>query len=321
MDVLPRALACGLLITLFAVSPALAAAPVAETTGTRDVDSGAATLLGRVDPNNEATRFFFEYGKTRRFGSRTADANAGSGANPRRVTARVEGLEPDTRYYFRLVASNASGVDSGATRAFKTERQPLGLQISAAPNPIVFGSPTTVFGTLTGTGNAGKELVLQQRPFPFTAEFAQVGNPIVTDGAGGFSFPVLPPLSTTQFRVRTTGGGQPVTSGVITLGVAPQVRTSRRPRAVRRNRRARVYGTIRPSRVGIPFEIQKQTRRGAWVVVRRGLTRAGADDTYARYGKRVRVPRTAKYRVFVNTGGGDLVSGIGPELTIRVRRR
>jgi hypothetical protein len=125
---------------------------------------------------------------------------------------------------------------------------------------------------------------------------------------------------TTQFRVRTNDSPV-VTSDEVTLGVAPQVRTTRRPRSVRRNRRSRIFGTIRPSRVGIPFEIQKQTRRGAWVVVRRGLTRAGRDDSYARYSRRVRVVRTARYRVFVNTGGGDLVSGFGPELVIRARRR
>lgn len=305
------------LVASFAMAAtAAAAAPTAKTTGVQAVSSGGATLIGSVDPNGQATSYYFEYGTNQRYGSRTADGSAGSGANARRVTATVEGLAPNTTYHFRLVASNASGVASGADRTFKTKPQPLGLQINASPNPVVFGSPTTVLGALTGTGNAGKDVVLQQKPFPFTADFSQLGSPVVTGADGTFSFPVLPLPSTTQFRVQTTDGK--VTSPVITLGVAARVRTTASRRRVRRNRRVTIHGTVQPARVGLPFEVQKQTRRGQWVVVKRGLTRRGT-TTSARYSKRVRISRTARYRVFVNTGGGDLISGFGPELTVRVR--
>jgi len=320
MVLLPRALIGALAIAALTAPTAGAAAPTATTTGASDLSSAGATLVGRVDPNNEATRYYFEYGKTRRYGSRTPEAGAGSGANARRVTARVEGLESNTTYHFRLVAANPSGVHSGADKTFRTRRQPLGLQVTIAPNPIVFGSPTTVTGVLTGTGAANRQVVLQQRAFPFTADFADLGNPVVTDGNGAFTFPVLPLPSTTQFRVRTNDQ-TPVFSDEVTLGVAPRIVTTRAPRSVRRNRRSRIFGTLRPSRVGIPFEVQKQTRRGEWVVVRRGLTTAGSDDTFARFSRRVRVPRTARYRVFVNTGNGDLVSGFGSEFVIRARRR
>ena len=306
--------------SLIVAATASAAAPVATTTGARDIGPGAATLVGTVDPNGEATRFYFEYGTTRRYGSRTPEASAGSGANARRVTARVEGLAPNTRYHFRLVATNPSGVHSGADKVFRTRPQPLGLQITATPNPVAFGSPTTVTGALTGTGNANKQVVLQQRAFPFTAEFAQVGNPVVTDGNGAFSFPVLPLPGTTQFRVQTVDRPT-VESPVLTLGVAALVRTTASPKSVRRNRRVRISGTVRPSRLGVPVEIQKRTKLGQWVVVRRTLTTRGSDDTFARYSKRLRVPRTAVYRVFVNTGGGDIVSGFGAETTVRVKRR
>lgn len=309
-----------LFVSLVFATAASAAAPVATTSGARDIGPGGATLVGTVDANGEATRFYFEYGTTRRYGSRTAETAAGSGANARRVTARVEGLAPNTRYHFRLVASNRSGVNSGADRTFRTRPQPLGLQITAAPNPVAFGSPTTVTGVLTGTGNANKQVVLQQRAFPFTAEFAQVGNPVVTDANGAFAFPVLPLPGTTQFRVQTVDRPT-VESPVLTLGVAALVRTTASRKSVRRNARTRIFGTVRPSRIGLPVEIQKRTKRGQWVVVRRALTRRGSDDTFARYSKRLRVPRTAVYRVFVNAGGGDIVSGFGPETTIRVKRR
>ena len=98
------------------------------------------------------------------------------------------------------------------------------------------------------------------------------------------------------------------------------MRTATSRKAVRRNRRVTIGGTVQPARVGIPFEIQKRTKRG-WIIVKRGLTRrSNAADT-ARYAKRVRVSRTAVYRAFVNTGNGDIISGFGPELTVRVKKR
>ena len=298
---------------------ATAAAPGVTTGGAQAIESGAATLTGSVDPNGEATTYYFEYGTTRRYGSRTADAAAGSGANARRVEVRVEGLAPNTLHHYRLVASNPSGVRSGADRTFRTRRQPLGLQISAAPNPVAFGFPSTIAGALTGTGNANRQVVLQQRPFPFTAEFADMGNPIVTDANGAFSFPVLPLPGTTQFRARTV---QPdnVFSGVLQLGVAARISTQVSRRTVRRYKRTRFFGTVTPAREGAPFEIQRKTGTGRWLVVTRGFTTEGT-DTSSRFSRRVRVTRTAKYRVLVHMVDGPIVSGFGREVGVAVRRR
>lgn len=323
MSRMRSALRCSVLalaIALGATTTAAAAAPEAVTSGVQNVGPGNATLVGTVDANGEQTTYFFEYGKTRTYGSRTPDAAAGRATSRRRVTAPAEGLEANTVYHFRIVARNASGVSSGADRTFRTKRQPLGLQISAAPNPVVFGAATTVVGTLTGTGNANQGVQLQQKAFPFTADWANLGNPVVTDANGAFSIALLPLPVTTQFQVRMVDRPN-VVSPVITQAVAARVRTSRSASAVRRNRRVRVYGTVQPAKVGVPFEVQKQTRRGQWVVVRRGLTRASSNPELASFSKRFRVPRTARYRVFVNTPGGDIIAGFGNEFTLRVKRR
>lgn len=301
------------------VTPAGAAAPGVTTLAAQSIEPGAATLVGRVDPNGEATTYYFEYGTTRRYGSRTGDASAGRGDSPRRVTLRVEGLAPNTRYHFRLVASNPSGVRSGEDRTFTTRRQPLGLQITAAPNPVVFGAASTITGALTGTGNSERQVVLQQLPFPFTGQFADVGNPVVTDRNGAFAFPILPLPGTTQFRVRTVEPSN-VFSGVLTLGVAARVGTQVSDRSVRRFKRVRFFGTVTPARVGAPFEIQRKTGSGRWLVVGRGFTRRGS-DTVSRFSKRVRVSRTAKYRVLVHMLGGPIVSGFGREIGVAVKRR
>jgi hypothetical protein len=322
MKTMSAALRCCLLAvvaTLGLATAAHAAAPEARTTGVQGVTSGAATLIGTVDANNAETTYFFEYGKTRRYGSRTPDTSAGKGNTRQRVRAQVDGLEPDTTYHFRVVARNADGVRSGADRTFKTKKQPLGLQISTAPNPVAFGNSTLITGALTGTGNGNQRIQLQQRGFPFTANWADLGNPVVTDANGNFTIAVLPLPLTTQFRARVVDKPN-VLSEVITQAVAARVRTTTNKKRVRRNKKVRVYGSVLPNRVGVPFEIQKKTKSGSWVVVRRGMTKESSDPAAARYSRRVRVPRTALYRVLVNTAAGDVIAGFGPEFTVKVKK-
>ena len=320
MTAIRRLLLLAALTTLAAVLPttsAGAAAPEVTTAPAEAIQPGGARLAGRVDPNGEVTSYAFEYGTTRRFGSRTPDASAGRGTSARRVTTVVSGLRPNTVYFFRLVASNPSGVRSGQTRSFRTKPQPLGLQVAATPNPVIFGGSATVTGTLTGTGNAGRQVQLQQRAFPYTSPFADVGNPQVTSDTGAFAFPLLALAQTSQLRVRTVQGG--VVSPVITLGVAVDVGTRVSDKRVKRGRRVRFSGTIRPARPGAQFAVQKRTRDGRWVVVAGGITRGGS-TTSSTFSKRVKVTRTARYRIFVSIVDGNLVSGLGREIRVRARR-
>ncbi len=82
----------------------------------------------------------------------------------------------------------------------------------------------------------------------------------------------------------------------------------------------RFFGTVTPARVGAPFEVQRKTGTGRWLVVARGFTTKGG-DTSSKFSKRVRVTRTAKYRVLVHMLGGPIVSGFGREVGVAVKRR
>src|SRR4051812_45302762 len=296
---------------------AAAAVPTVSTGGANGVTADAARLHGTVNPKGLATTYYFEYGTTRRYGSRTPDASAGKGTRNQSVSAAVGGLTPNTAYHYRLVASNASGVTSGGDRSFRTRRQPLGLTLNANPNPVIFGAGTTIAGQLTGTGNTGKQVVLQSRTFPYTTEFANATSPVVTDGNGAFTFAALALPLTTQLRVQTTD--KKVTSPVATIGVAVRVETRVGTYRVTRGHRVRFSGVIHPGREGAQYAIQKLGRMGQWVTVAGGITRGGK-TSFSGFSRRVRIRRGGQYRVFVRIIDGNYTSGIGRTIRIRARR-
>jgi hypothetical protein len=93
------------------------------TTGpATDVVETVATLAGTVDPNGAATSYRFEYGTDTSYGNSVPvpAGDAGSGSEPVEVAADVLGLQPDTTYHYRLVATGDGGTSSGEGRQFTT---------------------------------------------------------------------------------------------------------------------------------------------------------------------------------------------------------
>ena len=104
-----------------------------------------------------------------------------------------------------MVAIGPGGTVAGNDRTFTTAKIPLSLALVSTPNPVVFGSPFFVEGTLSGTGGANHAIVLQANPFPYLGGFKTVGNPELTNATGGFSFPYLGLTENAQLRVVTVG--------------------------------------------------------------------------------------------------------------------
>ena len=78
-----------LALTLAVPSMAAAATkPGVSTGGASKVTITTATLNGKVDPHGAATTYFFQYGTTAAYGSRTPDAGAGAGTAAVGATAR-----------------------------------------------------------------------------------------------------------------------------------------------------------------------------------------------------------------------------------------
>jgi hypothetical protein len=284
-----------------------------------NVGQNGATLTGRVRPNEVETTYFFEYGTTRLYGTQVPvpPASAGQGNRYVAVTAPIGGLAPATRYHYRLVARNARGVRRGADRTFRTQRQPLGLSLAANPNPVRPGGRTLISGTLSGTGNAERQVVLQSNPFPYTQGFQNASDVHLTNGDGSFFFPILSVSLNTQYRVVLPNQPQ-VGSPIVSVGVAPKV--SVKAKRVRRTRRGAIYrfsGRVTPAHDGSQIAVQR-LRRGAWVTVSSTVAKHRSSKS-SRYSKRVRLRRGGTFRVFAGTNDGDHVESASRSVRLRVR--
>jgi hypothetical protein len=297
--------------TLVLAAPAQAAVrPTVSTGGAKAVSFASATLDGSVNPNGSDTSYYFQFGLTRAYGGQTLIADAGGGTHGLKVSMGVTGLQPLTVYHYRLVGVNSAGASIGSDQTLLTTKVPLSLAILATPNPVLFGGTVTVQGTLSGTGNANRVVVLQAFLFGATA-FQNVGNPELTSATGGFSFPVLGMTQVTQFRV-VAATSQAVVSPVVVENVAVRVDSH----VARTGRRgfARIFGTVTPAEDGMQVGILRITH-GRGVLVG-GTTLRHRDASSSKFSRVVPVKRGV-YRVLVRLTSGAQVSNYGQPLVIR----
>ncbi|HEX6762187.1 MAG TPA: hypothetical protein VF094_05260 [Gaiellaceae bacterium] len=121
-------------------------APTVSTSAASSIAPTAAKLNGTVNPNGLSTSWYFEYGTSTSYGTRTSAKAAGSGSSTLKESASISKLRPATVYHYRIVASNSAGTNAGADRTFSTAGPPA-VQTGAAQGVGV----TTA--TLTGAVN------------------------------------------------------------------------------------------------------------------------------------------------------------------------
>jgi hypothetical protein len=307
-----------LALTLVLPTAAQAAtAPGVATGGAANVAQQTARLTGSVDPNGATTTFQFQYGTTSAYGAVTPEQTV-SGDGKKTFTADISGLAPATTYHFRLIARNSAGLSKGGDRSFKTKVQPLGVTFAGTPNPLPFGGTTVLAGQLTGTGNGGREVVLQSNPFPYTQGFKAEGNKLVTDAAGNFSFGLKTVPFNTQYRV-SLPDKPGVVSPIVVVSVSVLVSTHLGARTVHRGSKLTFSGALRPAVDGTPIAIQKQNSKGTWVTVAGTVARHNS-STSSVYSKRVKIRRGGKYRVYAGVTNGSYVPNTGSTFTIHTKK-
>ncbi len=130
--------------------------PAVTTTAASDSSRSAATLNGTVNPQGQATTYYFRYGPTTSYGLQTSPASAGSGTGVVAVNAHVSGLTANTTYHYQLVAQNAGGTSYGTDQTVTTTASQtvvLGHEGFVSPGSIIGVEVGCFHGTSTCTGH------------------------------------------------------------------------------------------------------------------------------------------------------------------------
>ncbi|MGO9247871.1 MAG: hypothetical protein ACLP7W_04680 [Solirubrobacteraceae bacterium] len=240
-----------------AASKPVTAGPIVITRGAH-VSATSVVLNGSVNPRTLATSYYFQYGPTTAYGKQTAEGKLPAGGT---TEVKVKETAPGflSGYHYRLVASNSEATNAGKdrTRTFttktktKAKKDAFVLPSTFVATPV--GGTFILGGTLTGTKNAHRAIVLQASPYPYRTAFADVGSPIITSATGAFSFRVANLSTSTKFRVRT------VSAPIVTSLIVPeqaQVRVILKVRSSSHKGLFRLYGTVTPAEAGAHIVIQ-----------------------------------------------------------------
>jgi hypothetical protein len=226
--------------------------------------SSTATLNGSVNPNGRSTNWFFDYGTTTSYGSRTPVRNVGNGQAAVAVSASLTSLTPSTTYHYRLVATNSAGTTYGTDATFATVPA---VTLAQAGLRVVAGRYIRLFGTVAG-GQPGQSVTVLAQPFG-TGAFTQVAT-VLTGGGGTWSFLAQPRVATTY--AASIGGN---TSSSVTIGVQPSMTLTR----ITKNRvSTRVGGAS--SFAGKLVKLQRQAN-GGWVTVKQARLNANSAAVFS----------------------------------------
>jgi phosphodiesterase/alkaline phosphatase D-like protein len=119
--------------------------PDVHTDGAEYKD-GSSKLYGMVNPHGNASSAYFEYSFDNSHWSVTA-AQSLTGSVSQSVSSGISGLTPNTKYYYRVIATSARGAGTGATNSFTTP--------AVAPTATTGGasSLTRTAAAIAGSGN------------------------------------------------------------------------------------------------------------------------------------------------------------------------
>jgi hypothetical protein len=275
------------------------------------VTQTTATLTGTVDPRGPATSYFFQWGRTTAYGSRTPAGSAGPGTETVAVSAAIGPLARNTTYHYRLAATNANGTSFGHDVTLKTGAVPAGVTLDARHDPITFGELTSLSGRVLSPASSRPTVTLQRAD---TAGGPWIDVASTTAAStGAYSFSYLAPSANTYYRALNDGA----TSATLLLSVrfrASLVLSRRNPPV---GTLVRFHGRVAPGHRGHLVLLQRLGPRGRWHTIRfmrlRGL---GAGSSF--FSVKVRIERSGRWRVLVLPDAGH-AAGISPTALIRLR--
>lgn len=256
-------LSVALLVAVASVAGAsVVPGPHPATGGVEHVHGTSAQLSGSVNPNGLETSYYFQYGPTVAYGMQTKPVAIGHGTTTVKVGVAVTGLLAG--YHYRIVATapnpanpSAPFVVTGKDDVFsggKTSK----LRFVVAKRKegelgTYYGGSVELVAALQGLGFAGKTVLLQATPYPYSAPFVQIGAPVVSSSNGTITVRFLHVKQNTELRLVTTDL-RPLYSPTMLVHVSPAL--SMRVQKLSGGR-FRFYGTVQPATVHGSVTIQQ----------------------------------------------------------------
>ncbi len=207
-------------------------APSATSLSATGVTASDATLEASVNPENALTTYHFEWGTTTAYSNQipASDVSVGSDGTDHPVSQALTGLEPNTTYHFRVVATSPSGTTYGADRTFTTDAvTPIA---STTPATGVSGDGVTLGATVNPRNSATAYHFEYGTTTAYGAAVPAVDELVGADDAGHAvteALTGLAPNTTYHFRVVATSDAG-VTAGTdetfTTASVAPDAVTA-----------------------------------------------------------------------------------------------
>ena len=87
--------------------------PLVSTGPVSAIGKNSATLTAEVNPNKQATTYYFVYGTSTAYGSQTVAATVPAGTAPVIVSTSVQGLEARTIFHYQIVALHSNTAPQG----------------------------------------------------------------------------------------------------------------------------------------------------------------------------------------------------------------
>ncbi len=176
----------------------------AITQAASSIKSTEATLNGTVNPEGLASSYYFEYGTSKSYGSKTAEASVGSGVANVAVGRALTGLAPSTTYHYRVVEANSTGTTTGEDKTFTSTASTPPTVTTGAANGI-----TATEAILHGGVNPNGFATTVQFQYGLTTSYGSL-SPAVPESAGSGTTEVqkgvlltrLLPNTTYHFRIK-----------------------------------------------------------------------------------------------------------------------
>jgi hypothetical protein len=186
-----------------------------------------------------------------------------------------------------------------------SQSQNPALTIQASADPISYGQPVTISGTLVNGANQPVTLMARTDQQRF-APIAQV----TTDASGNYSFPAQTPVNSTFYRVKTTGQVSAVLYEAVKDVLTAQVSQT----TVQAGQAVTFSGTVAPDHTGHVIYLERQNAKdGDFHVVQIAIVGAGSTYTIEHH---FYDPGTKTMRVHIpggpeNAGAASQVFTIG----------